>query len=155
MSAAEHLRCVRKNPEGKAINHNGRMAWQAEEPLGGGGTRCLRGVRKRVADIKHACLPAECRKLRNDAPVVDISAGGGLKIAWNGEYGLLHHSVASYQARASGDSATVTRIALSSRPSRPRLPRRALSATSSKMYRVRNSVVVLTPLNASRSSRLR
>ena len=50
------------------------------------------------------------------------------KLARHGEHDLPHHNGASYQARATGDSATVTRIDLSSRPSRPSLPLRAASA---------------------------
>src|SRR6185503_4764109 len=68
---------------------------------------------------------------------------------------LLHRNGASYQARALGDSATVTRIDDSSLPGRPRPPERAASANRSWTYLVRNSVVVFTPLNWGRSSRLR
>ena len=80
--------------------------------------------------------------------VIGIAAGRGGEVARHRERDASHHNAASYQARATCDSDSVTRIALNSRPSRPSVPARAASASWSKMCLVRNSVVVLTPLNS-------
>ena len=71
-----------------------------------------------------ACQPSR-PQLGDHAPVIGIAAGWCRKIARDREHGRLHHNGASYQARATGDSAIVTRMEASSRPSRPSLPSRA------------------------------
>ncbi len=90
-----------------------------------------RGIIRRgeaVAEVEQIDLPAEIAEFGNHAPVVGVTAGRGRKIAGHGECETLHHKFASYQARATCDSEMVTRIALSSRPSRPSSPARALLA---------------------------
>ena len=67
-------------------------------------------------------------ELADHPPVVGITAGTRRKIAGHRERDASHHTGASYQARATCDSESLTRIALSSRPSRPRLLARAASA---------------------------
>ena len=103
--------------------------------------------RKTVAEPRRR--PASrALQFRDDAPIIGVAAGRRREIARHREGEPLHHNGASYQARATCDSEMVTRIALSSRPSRPSLPARAASASWSKMCLVRNSVVVLAPLNS-------
>ena len=87
--------------------------------------------RKAFAEIDDIDFPTETLKLRDHAPVVGIAAGRGRKIARHRERDASYHNAASYQARATCDSESVTRIALSSRPSRPSLPARAASASRS------------------------
>src|SRR5262249_62204029 len=99
--------------------------------------------------------PPGSRRLGDDPPIVGIAAGRDAKIARDCEGDLLYHNGPSYHARASGDSATVTRIDLSSRPWQPSLPARAAAAKWSNRCRVKNSVVVLMPLNCGSLSRLR
>src|SRR5262249_11856783 len=111
--------------------------------------------RKLVADVGNLDLPAELAELGDHAPVVRVAAGRGGEIARYREHEAFHRSGPSYQARATSDSAMVMRMAASSRPSRPRPPLPAVSASRSKMYLVRNSVVVLKPPNSGMSSRLR
>ena len=90
-----------------------------------------RGARKARTEIEDLDLPSGLRQLRDDTPVIDVTAGRGRQVARHREYHLLHRSGASYQARALGDSATVTRIDDSSPPGRPRPPVRAASASRS------------------------
>src|SRR5690606_35124032 len=92
-------------------------------------------------------------------PVVDVAAGGGVDVAGvkDMDRAARHgQSIgASYQARATWLSCSVTRIEARSRPGRPSAPARAARANPSKICLVRNSVVVLTPANSGTSSRLR
>src|SRR5262249_47492680 len=114
------------------------------------------GTRKLAAHVHHVGMPAEARKLGDHAAVVGVAAGRRIESTRDGEHEApLHHNGASYQARADGDSPMVMRSAAISRPSRPSLPPRTASASPSNTWRVRNSVVVLTFLNAATSSRLR
>ena len=129
---------------------------QRGQPRAGGRAPPRSGAGKPSPRSSTSTCQPSCGKLRDDAPVIGVAAGRCREIAGHREHDLLHHNGASYQARADGDSATVTRIAasLASRRGRARRrarPRRAASNT----YLVRNSVVVLTPLNCGRSSRLR
>src|SRR5262249_6892977 len=114
-----------------------------------------RRTRKALADIKHIHPPAEPWKLGDDAAVIGVAARRRRKVAGHRERDHIPHNGASYQAPADGDSATVTRMTLSSPPSRPSFPARAVSASLSYTYLVKNSVVVLAPLNCGSSSRLR
>src|SRR4051812_27805295 len=100
-------------------------------------------MRKTVPEIQDLDVPAKRREFRNDAAVIGTPAGRCRKITRDRKHNRLHHNGASYQARAVGDSDTVTRMALSSRPSRPSALLRAASASSLNTNLVRNSVVVL------------
>src|SRR5262245_19772756 len=112
-------------------------------------------MRKTIAKVDHLRPPTQRRKLCDDAPIIPVAAGWCGEVARYREERVSYHRDASYQARATGDSATVTRIDLSALPSRPSLPARAAAARWSKRCLVKNSVVVLMPLNCGSSSRLR
>src|SRR5262249_4876394 len=90
----------------------------------------------------------------NHAAVI-LVAPGRLIEAPRHRKSYCRHNAPSYDARAVGDSATVTLMAPISRPLRPSSPFFTAAASSSKMCLVRNSVVVLTDLNTGISSRLR
>ena len=68
------------------------------------------------------------RQARENAAVIGIAAGRRFEIPRHGEGQPLHHTGASYHARATCDSEIVTRIAFSSLPSRPSPPSRAAFA---------------------------
>ena len=119
---------LRQYPEGEAVDHDRTTRRQRRKSCTGRGAGIGGGMRKSVAKVDDLDAPIALRKLRDDAAVVGIAAGRGRKVARHGEGGLPYHNGASYQARASGDSATVTRIDLSSRPARPSLPARAAPA---------------------------
>src|SRR5215211_1080228 len=147
---------VGHHAERKPVDHDAQAMRCGYEP----GVRTSVGDRtwtgKFAAEIENPRLPAEPLELGDHAPIVDIASGRRGKVSRNGENEVTHHhNGASYHARADGDSPMVTRIALISRPSRPSLPARTASASRSYTYLVRNSVVVLTPLNCGSSSRLR
>src|SRR5689334_13245124 len=109
---------------------------------------------KPFAQIQHLRPPAELSQFRDHAFVVSIAAGRSVEIARHRKYEVaFHQSGASYQARAFGDSPTVTRIAVISFGARPSLFAFTAAANWSKTQRVSHSVVVLTPLNAAMSSR--
>ena len=112
------------------------------------------GARKSVADIETLDVPSQLPEFGHDPPVVSVAAGRRIEAARHREHDALHHKGASYCARATCDSDSVMRSALSSRPGRPSSPARAGFARPSKMYLDRNSVVVFLPLNSGTSSRL-
>src|SRR5262249_27377089 len=143
MARAQRRGDLRQHPEGEAVDHDRMTGRQRRKSCAGRGAGIGRGIRKSVAKVDDLDAPTERRELRDDPRVIGIAASWGRKVARPREGGLPHHSAASYQARASGDSATVTRIDLSSRPSRPSLPARAATASWSKRCLVKNSVVVL------------
>src|SRR5262249_46985942 len=155
MVRAQRLRGTGQNPEGEAIDHDWTPGRECRQARTGRGARLRRGIRETVAKLDHTGSPTKRRKLRDDATIIGVAPGRGGKVAWHRKEGLLYHNEASYQARATGDSATVTLIDLSSRPSRPSLPARAAAAKCSKRCLVKNSLVVLIPLNCGNSSRLR
>src|SRR5450631_253627 len=155
IAAGKLSRGLRQYAERQAIDHDGTAGRHRKQPRScgraGGATR--RG--ETATEVEQIDLPAEIAEFGNHAPVVGVTAGRGRKIAGHGECETFHHKFASYQARATWDSEMVTRIALSSRPSRPSSPARALLARLSKICLVRNSVVVLLPVKSGTSSRLR
>src|SRR5262249_11482106 len=108
-----------------------------------------------LAEIDNPNLPAHSFEFSNDPLVVCVAAGRRVQTARHGEGRGFHHKGASYCARATCDSESVMRIALSSLPTRPSSLARAGFANPSKIYLLRNSVVVLMPLNSGNSSRLR
>src|SRR4051794_29795107 len=155
MCLMESLGRIRESAESEAVDHHRMVSRQRGQARAGGNLFRGAWMRKAVAEIQDLDVPAKRRELRNDAPVIGIATGRCGEIARHRKHHRLHHNGASYHARAVGDSETVTRMALSSRPSRPSASPRAASASMSNTYRVRNSVVVLVPLNCGRSSRLR
>src|SRR5262249_19410801 len=155
VARAHRLRGVRQRAKGEAVDHERTAMGQRRYSRAGARARLGRRAGKTIAKVDDLRAPAERRKLRDDPPIVGVAAGGSAEVARYREEDLLYHSGASYQARAVGDSATVTRIDASSRPSRPSLPARAAAAKCSNRCRVKNSVVVLMPLNCGSSSRLR
>ena len=130
----------------QAIDDDGTAGRDRQQLRLRGHARRFAGPRKTFAEVEQVDLPAEIAEFGNHAPVIGVAAGRGRKIARHGERETPHHKSASYQARATCDSESVTRIALSSRPSRPNSPARAPLASWSKICLVRNSVVVLRAL---------
>src|SRR5215468_6943088 len=145
---------VGKYAEGKPIDHDRLAGGDATEA----GQCCVdhlgRRARKSVAQVDHVNLAAALPQSGNHAPVILIAAGRLIEASRHRK-GHRCHNAPSYHARAVGDSATVTRIAPISWPSRPSSPFFTAAASPSKTCLVRNSVVVLTDLNAGMSSRLR
>ncbi len=79
-------------------------------------------TREAFAEIDDLRPPAKLAQLRDHALVVGIAAGRGIEIARHREDEIaFHQSGASYQARALGDSPTVTRRPEISRGARPSL----------------------------------
>src|SRR5262245_22190653 len=128
MAHTQRLGGLRQYADGVAVDPNGVTRRQRRKSCAGRGASIGRGISKSVAKLDDLDAPTDCRELRDDPPVIGIVAGWDRKVARHREGGLPYHNAASYQARASGDSATVTRIDLSSRPSRPSLPARAAPA---------------------------
>src|SRR6516162_11336217 len=110
MARTQRLGGLRQHTEGEAVDHDGMTGRQRRKSCAGGGAGIGRGIRKSVPEIDDLDAPSERRKLGDDPPVIGIAAGWGRKVARHREGGLPYHNGASYQARASGDSATVTRI---------------------------------------------
>src|SRR5262249_21830849 len=125
MAHTQRLGGLRQHAEGKAVDHHGMIGRQRRKSCASRRAGISRGIWKSVAKLDDLNAPTECRELRDDAPVIGIAAGWGRKVARHREEGLPYHNAASYQPRASGDSATVTPFDLSSRPSRTSLPARA------------------------------
>src|SRR5712691_7524861 len=145
-----------KHAERKPVDHDDPSVRHGREPR----PRCVKACRARagefIAEIENVRMPAQAAELGDHAPVVGVTSGRRVEVAWNRkDKASAHHTGASYHARADGDSAIVTRIAAISRPSRPSLPARTCSAIWSNTCRVRNSVVVLRSLKSGNSSRLR
>src|SRR5262249_38393991 len=90
----------------------------------------------------------------DDAAIVGVASGQGRDVARDRPRYALGHSGASYQARATCDSETVTRIAARALPSRPSPPARAAWARQAWMWCARNSGVVLRPAKFGCESRV-
>src|SRR5262245_2692572 len=87
--------------------------------------------RKSIAELHDLDLPAEPVKLPYHPPTICVAASRPVEITGNRDRDGPHHKGASYQARATCDSERVTRIDVSSRPSRPNLPARVASTSRS------------------------
>ncbi len=129
MGRTQALSGLRQNAKCKPVDHDRHRGIERRKRRPGLRPYRRARARKLLAQRECARVPAERAKLGDDAPVVDIAAGRGFEVARHREHDLLHHNGASYQARAVGDSATVTRIAASSRPERPSAPVRAAAAS--------------------------
>ena len=123
------LRCqIGENSKSKSVDddraarRDGQKARACRLPL------LTAWMRKAVAEIDKVDGPAKPLEFADDAAIVGKTAGRGRKIARYRKRHALHHKGDSYQARATCDSDSVTRIAFSSRPSRPSFPARAESA---------------------------
>src|SRR5580704_2109686 len=141
---------LREDAVGQPIDDNrpaGRHPLQAHQRLA---DRRIVRTRKALAEVDNIDVAAEPPQFRDHAPVIGVAAGRLVETAGHRK-GERYHSVASYQARAEGDSATVTRIVEMSRPSRPSPPLFTAAARPSKTCRVRNSVVVLADRNCGMS----
>src|SRR4029077_4584858 len=135
------------------VDHDRTALRHVMELRVGSSTRQRGRARKAFAQVQHLRAPAEPAQLRDHALVIGIAAGRSVEIARHRKHDIaFHQSRASYQARAFGDSPTVTRIAAMSRGLRPSLPALTASANWSNTQRVSHSVVVLTPLNCAMSS---
>src|SRR5204863_6301556 len=120
------------HPKGQPIHDDGRAMRHRCQELRGARAGLIAGTRKTRPDIEDVDRPTEGAKFQNDHAVIGIATCGRRKVARNGKCDAFdlafHHKDASYQARAFGDSPTVTRMALSSGALRPSLPARAASA---------------------------
>src|SRR5438270_8131469 len=131
MVARKRRRNIRKNAESESIDDNRAARRNSRELPSRVFPLLTIRIRKTFTEVDHIDCPAEPLELADDAAVIDITARWSRKIARHRERNPSHHKGASYQARATCDSESVTRIALRSRPSRPSLPPRAASAKPS------------------------
>src|SRR5205085_9230293 len=115
IAGGQRLRDLGQGTVGQSIDDDARAARQRGQPRTGSLPYRPARARKTFAEVEHARAPAERGKFCDDATIITVAAGRRVDVAGNREHDLLHHSGASYQARADGDSATVTRIAASSR----------------------------------------
>src|SRR5579872_4334943 len=118
-------RDFRHGAQRQAVNDDRFTGWYRQEPRACIGQGRFTRPRKSLADVDKLDMPSQMPELGDDASVVGVAAGRGLKTSRHGEGGALHHKGASYCARATWDSESVTRMALSSRPLRPNSPARA------------------------------
>ena len=107
------LRCLRQRAERQAIDHDRDSLRQGPRAA----PTQPRAARRWAAEIHRpakttSIVPAERPQFRDDAPVVAVAAGRRRKIARHRKRDAIHHRAASYQARATCDSAIFTRIAL-------------------------------------------
>src|SRR5438477_11552099 len=155
MSACNFSRNVRQDSQCQAVYHDRSAVRYLQQK----GSRSRPGRliwrRKSFADVETFDVPAQLPEFGDDPPVIGVATGWRIETAWHREDDALHHKGASYCARATCDSESVMRRALSFRPGRPSSPARAGFARPSKLCLDRNSVVVLLPLNSGTSSRLR
>src|SRR4051794_2425824 len=120
---------LRENAESKTVDDNRATRRGRHEPRSCGGALRSCRMRKTLAEIDDIDHPTQLLDFRDHPAIVGIAAGRRGKVARHRKRNAPHHKGASYQARATGDSEIVTRIAFSSRPSRPSLPPRADSAS--------------------------
>src|SRR5215510_270203 len=153
--AAQAARRLGQGTQRESISDDRTAFRHHQQPRFGDGAGFLRGPGKVLAEIDALNGPAEGLELGDNSPVIGIAASRRGEITRHCEGEPLYHKFASYDARARCDSPSVTRIAFTSRPGRPRWSARAAFASCSWMSLVRHSVVVLTPLNSLTSSRLR
>ncbi len=116
--------------------------------------RGVRRPRKTVREVADVHTPAEPAQPLDDAPVVDVAAGRRVEASGDDETRSTSRRP-SNDADATCDSCSVTRMLSTADAPVPSSPRPRAAATRSKIVRARTSVVVLRPLNAGSSSRLR
>src|SRR3974390_3454539 len=152
MVAADLYCRLGKRTISESISDNRMLLSDLHQPLSRPSLLLLACKRKAITEVHDFDLPTQAPKLAYYPAIIHVAAGRAVEITRDSDRNILHHKSASYQARATCDSDSVTRIALSSRPSRPNLPARAASASRSQIYLVRNSVVVLVFVNSGMSS---
>src|SRR6185437_3256333 len=113
MLFTQSARGFRQNPEGETVDKNLTGCGHHKQPRLCGHQRFPAGPWKILTKSDDVNCPAELFELGDHAPVVRITAGRRCKVARNCEGKPLHHKFASYEARATCDSDSVTRIALS------------------------------------------
>src|SRR4029079_18204672 len=154
MGFAERFRLLWHHAEGEPVDHDGAALRHVGELRLRGRARQRTWMRESFAQVQDLRPPTQFAQFRNHALVVSIAAGRRVEVARHRENEVaFHQSGASYQARALGDSPTVTRIAVISFGARPSLFAFTAAANWSNTQRVSHSVVVLTPLNSAISSR--
>ena len=145
----------REGTEGEAVDQQqvvrGKRAQEPSSLAQVVRRRCRKALRQSQMFDVHAIR----RHPRNDLAIIGIAAGERGEISGNGE--MRAHArqatAPSYQARATCDSCSVTRILAMPSPPGPSSPLRAAAAISSKIYLERNSVVVWRPANFGSASR--
>src|ERR687893_703108 len=140
MGVAQSFRRGRHHTEREAVDDDRSPDRQAGKRKARLPVSLRSGVRKPFAEIEHVDVPAETTQLGDDPRVIRIAAGRSVEAPRNREGdGRRHHTGASYQARAEGDSPIVTRTDAISRPLRPSSFARTASATLSNTCLVKNS----------------
>src|SRR3954452_16597307 len=154
MALAQRFRLIGHHAECEPVDHDGTAFRHVVQLRLRGCARQLARMRKAFAKIDNLRTPAEFAQFRDHALVIGVAAGRSIEIARYCENEIaFHQSGASYQARAFGDSPTVTRNAETSGGVRPSLFAVTAAANCSNTQCVSHSVVVLTPLNSGMSSR--
>ena len=125
-------RGIGQGAQGKAVDDDRPPVGNAQQPRPRLRSHRFARKGKSFAKIDKVDLPADPREFGDDPLVVCVTAGRRVQIARHGEGRAFHHKGASYCARATCDSESVTRIDLSSRPARPSSPARAGSPARRK-----------------------
>src|SRR5438067_2427915 len=131
------------------------IVWNRLQPSMRDRARRVARPRISLAQVQRSNLPAELFKFGDNTAIVDVTAGWRSNITRHRECDRPHRKLPSYQARAMCDSEIVTRSACNSFSLRPNNSEWTASASRSKIYLVKNSVVVLHALSSASSSRLR
>ena len=124
---------VGQRAERQSVDDDRRVSRQSGETRRAPSRACRARERKAVAEIDESRPASRAREARRRCAGHRRSRrSGSSRSPGAAKTTRSHHKGASYQARATCDSEMVTRMALSSRPSRPRPPDRAAAARPSK-----------------------
>src|SRR5262249_1030363 len=129
--AAELCRCFGNGAKRQPVDNNRAASRNLHQPHCRVPFLLVSRKRKAIAELYDFDLPAEPLKLSNHPAIVCVAASRAAEIPGNRDRNGPYHKGASYQARATCDSERVTRIDVSSRPSRPNLPARVASESRS------------------------
>ncbi len=153
MGRLQFLGRIRQHAERETVDHDRPALRHVGEMRLRGRARERGGMRKTLAEVEYLRPPAKLTQFGDHAAIIGIAAGRRIEVARDRKDEITFHKGASYQARAFGNSPTVTRIAEISFAGRPSLFAFTAAANWSNTQRVSHSVVVLTPLNSAMSSR--
>src|SRR5262245_31319434 len=131
MLGAELRRCFWKGTIRQPVDNNRATSRNFHQPHCRAPFLLVCRKRKSIAKLHDFDLPAETVKLPNHSAIICVAASRAVEITGNRDRDGPHHKGASYQARATCDSERVTRIDVSSRPSRPNLPARVATTSRS------------------------
>src|SRR6476620_9752023 len=125
MPACNFCDNVWQDSQCQAVDHDRLVVRYLQQKGSRGRPDRLIRRRKSFADIETFDVPTQLPEFSHNPPVVGVATGWRIETAWHREDDALHHKGASYCARATCDSESVMRRALSSLPGRPSLPARA------------------------------